>query len=104
MDEIKKGPEGLGNPKKSKPAYDNSCSSQQVRLLKHFEVYPRLSTIEARDKYGILSPPARIKELRQKGYRIDRHWTDEPDSNGVMHRVGMYVYQGRAKQEKNHGK
>ena len=99
MDEIKKSPEGLGNPKQPKPAYDNSTASQRARLLKNFEVCPRLSTMEAREQLGILLPCGRVLELRQKGYLIDTHWIVEPDSNGVVHRVGLYVYKGQRKGE-----
>src|SRR5580704_4030135 len=86
----------------SKPLYDNSASTQKKRLVKYFENNPRLSTIEARDKMGILHPGGRINELRAKGYLIETHWTNETDANGVLHRVGLYVYQGpmmRSKEE-----
>jgi hypothetical protein len=97
MDEIKSSPgDTLGNPKQPKPAYDNSTASQRARILKHFETCPRLSTMEAREHHGIMHPGGRVLELRQKGHVIDTHWVAEPDSNGVMHRVGLYVYQGRA--------
>lgn len=86
----------LQNNPKSKPLYDNSTSSQCARILKHFEVCPRLSTIQARNEYGILHPGGRVRELRKKGYQIQTHWISESDSNGVMHRVGLYVYQGKS--------
>ena len=35
-------------------------------------------------------------ELRKKGHKIDTHWIKESDSNGVIHRVGLYVYQGKS--------
>jgi hypothetical protein len=83
----------LGNPK-SKRFYSNAIRSQQARILKHFEECPRLSTIEAREQYGILHPSGRVMELRKKGHRIDTHWISAPDTNGVPHRVGLYIYQG----------
>ncbi|KTD18720.1 Uncharacterised protein [Legionella lansingensis] len=85
----------LGNPKSKNHLYGNSASSQRARLLKFFESIPRISTIEAREVLGILHPGGRIMELRKKGYRIDTHWVEEPDANGVLHRVGLYVYQGK---------
>ena len=91
----------LGNPK-SKPLYTTSCSSQRAIILKHFADCPRLSTIQARDEYGILHPCGRIMELRKKGYKIDTHWTSESDANGVLHRVGLYVYQSKIRG--HHGK
>lgn len=87
--------EQLGNPK-SKHLYSNAIRSQQARLLKHFEACPRLSTIEAREQYGILHPCGRVMELRKKGHRIDTHWISAPDTNGVLHRVGLYVYQTKS--------
>lgn len=86
----------LGKPKSKMRLYGNSASSQRARLLKFFESIPRISTMEAREMLGILHPGGRIMELRRKGYRIDTHWIEEPDSNGVSHRVGLYVYQGRS--------
>jgi hypothetical protein len=84
----------------SKPLYDNSASTQKKRLVKYFEKNTRLSTMEARNKMVILHPGGRINELRAKGYLIETHWTNEIDANGVPHRVGLYVYQG--KQEVSH--
>lgn len=94
MDKKKNSPENLGNPK-IKQRYSNSASSQRARILKHFERNPRLSTMQARTEHGILHPGGRIMELRKKGHRIDTHWIDELDANGVIHRVGLYVYQGK---------
>src|SRR3990167_3457365 len=98
----KNGPGDLGNPNKSKPTYSNSSSSQRARILRHFLECPRLSTIQARDQYGILHPCGRMMELRKNVYLIDTHWVSEPDANGVLHRVGLYVYKG--KNRGGHGK
>jgi len=84
----------LGNPKKSKRSYSNSASSQRARILKHFESCPRLSTMQARNELGILHPPGRVMELRKMGYQIDTHWIYAPDANGVLHRIGQYVFKG----------
>ena len=46
----------LGNPKSTKPSYDNSASTQRKRILSQLEKNRRLSTMEARDKMGILHP------------------------------------------------
>lgn len=85
-------------PKTKKPLYDNSAKSQRARLLKFFETTPRISTMEARDELGILHPPGRIRELRKQSYQIDTVWIKQADSNGVLHRVGLYVYKGRNKE------
>jgi len=94
----KKSPAALGNSKNPKRYYDNSASSQRARILNHFANCPRLSTIEARDEYGILHPCGRVMELRKKGYLIDTHWISAPDSNGVLHRIGEYVFQGNERE------
>ena len=86
----------LGNPKSKKPLYGNSAASQRARLLKFFEASPRISTMEARNELGILHPCGRVMELRNTGHRIDTHWISELDINGVPHRVGLYVYQGKS--------
>ncbi|QBR84711.1 hypothetical protein E3983_10250 [Legionella israelensis] len=73
----------------------NSLSTQRKKILKHFEKCPQLSTMQARNDLGILHPGGRIMELRKKGYEIVTHWISEPDSNGDIHRIGLYVYQGK---------
>ena len=94
-------PAALGNPQLTKPKYDNTTATQRARILKHFADCPRLSTIQARDELGILHPCGRVMELRRRGYRIDTHWIKEPDSNGVLHRIGLYIFQGM-KREVSH--
>lgn len=96
MKKIKNRPAALGNPKSIKHVYTNSSSSQRARILKHLETCFRISTMQARSQLGVLNPPARIIELRRKGYQIDTHWIIEKDCNGITHRVGLYVYKGRA--------
>src|SRR5580704_14093664 len=96
----KNRPEGLGNPPINQ-RYNNAASSQRTRILKHFEACPRLSTIQARNEYGILHPGGRVMELRKKGYKIQTHWISEPDSNGVNHRVGLYIYKGKSQEVTN---
>ena len=92
--ERKRNP-GVGLGKHSvKHTYSNSATAQRERILKIFDTSPSLSTLQARNEYGILHPGGRIMELRQKGHRIETYWVLEPDANGVLHRVGLYVYQG----------
>ncbi len=91
-------PAGVLGKLKNKQLYCNSAKSQRARLLKFFETCPRISTIEARQKLGILSPPARILELRLR-YSIDTVWIKEPDANGVLHRVGLYIFKGKRKED-----
>ncbi|HAU0282336.1 TPA: hypothetical protein JBF45_15455 [Legionella pneumophila] len=90
----KNRPAKPGNSKYFK-SYINSLQSQRKRILEHFKKCPRLSTIQARNEYGVLHPGGRIMELRKKGYDIQTHWIYEPDSNGISHRIGLYIYNGR---------
>ncbi|MCE0723991.1 helix-turn-helix domain-containing protein [Legionella resiliens] len=84
----------LGNPKSKKSLYGNSASTKRKRLLSYLEKNHRLSIIESREKLGILHLGARFMELRRKGYKIETHWIKEPDSNGVLHCVRLYVHKG----------
>lgn len=87
--------DNLGKQKIGNPLYSNSIKSQQERILKIFRKNSSLSTIQARNEYGILHPGGRVLELRKKGHKIDTHWISETDTNGVNHRVGLYVYKGK---------
>ncbi len=84
----------LGNTKKHKHYYDNSASTQRARILEHFSKSPRLTTMQARNVLGILHPCGRIMELRRLGYKIDTVRVHAEDSNGVNHRIGMYIFHG----------
>lgn len=75
--------------------YKNSKASQRTRILNYFQSSPNLSTLQARNELGILHPGGRIMELRKKGHEILTQWIFEPDNTGVIHRIGLYVYQGR---------
>ncbi|MCD6047121.1 MAG: Uncharacterized protein K0S08_768 [Gammaproteobacteria bacterium] len=80
---------------RKKRPYDNSRFTQCLRLLSYFnEVKPRINTFEAR-ALGIMHPSGRIKDLRNKGWKILTHWTREPDANGVLHRIGLFVFCGK---------
>lgn len=72
----------------------HSAQSQRQRLLKHFTNNSKLTTIQARETLGILHPCGRIMELRRGGYIIATHWIKAPDANGVLHRIGLYVFKG----------
>lgn len=81
-----------GNPNSNAP-YDNSLPIQRSRVLKCLEKEKKVSTLQLRSR-GIMHPAGRIMELRQRGYRINLHWICEPDANGVIHRVGQYIFHG----------
>ncbi len=89
----KNRPADLGNPKKSKRPYGNSCTTQRARMLKEFETRKQISTFYFRDTMGIVHPGGRISDLR-KQHKILLSWTHELDQNGVIHRIGLYTYHG----------
>lgn len=82
-----------------KYTYDNA-NMQRLKLLKFFiKESPTITVGEAIEKLGILSPPARILELRRDGYVIETVWLEHVDGLGIKHRIGMYVFQGRRKED-----
>jgi hypothetical protein len=84
-----------GKGKSSKHSYSNASSTQRARIIDWFNnTKPRLSTTEARQKLGIMSPASRILELRRLGFDISLLWSNQVDANGVPHRAGEYVYFG----------
>lgn len=95
MTQTRKSPAGMQGKSKARHPYDNSCRTQRARLIQWFETYHRLSTFEAREE-GIVHPGARIMELRRQGYLIDTVRVTELDHNGVSHRIGLYLYKGKA--------
>ncbi len=75
----KNSPDNLGNPPKNSQVYSNSKANQRARILKAFEVNPKLSMFA--HKMGIVSPAPRIGELREQHYDIDTQSINEPDEN-----------------------
>jgi hypothetical protein len=65
--------------------------TQRARLLEALQTLPAVSTYEARRELDIYYPPARIKELRNEGYRIDTHRQLVTTEEGVDHSLGVYV-------------
>jgi len=104
MSEYKKGcvRRDTANFMKLKP-HTNPICVQHQRLLNWFaKSSNKITTMEARNTLGIMSPAARILELKQRGYIIKTHRVDEYDLNGIAHHMGVYVYCG--KRGGDHGK
>lgn len=53
-----------------------------------------VSTIYARETLGIMSPAARIMELRRQGHAIVTRAGQVVDAAGVSHRSAVYVLVG----------
>ena len=67
-----------------------STESQRSLLLDHLKKGP-LTTIQARDELGVMSPAPRVMELRRQGHNIITLWTETVDRTGTKHREGQYI-------------
>lgn len=70
---------------------DNSAHNQRIKLLDYLLEHGSVTTSEAREKLDIMSPAARIKELRESGYIIHTVWERWTSEHGIKHRIGRYV-------------
>ena len=55
-----------------------------------------LTTLEARERLGVMSPAARTMELRRAGFKIETVRKTALDSEGRPHRSAEYVLRGVA--------
>jgi hypothetical protein len=88
----------LGESNKIKQhCYDTTVLSQRASILYWFSTISiRLTTMQARNELGIMSPAARILELRRE-HNISLEWIEELDANGIAHKMGVYIYLGLKK-------
>lgn len=75
----------------SREQLNNSTASQRVTLLEHLKKHGSITTLQARQVLGVMSPAPRIKELREAGYSIITIRVIDVDSAGIKHRQGLYV-------------
>ena len=68
-----------------------SAKAQCAKILKYLKEEGGLSTLDAREKLGIMSPAARIFELKEGGYPIVTVWMIEHDVTGTPHRIAKYI-------------
>ena len=69
---------------------------QQLKILNHFQNDGEMLTVNLiRILFAILSPTARVAELRKLGWDIRTNWTNEVDKFGGIHRVALYSYHGK---------
>lgn len=69
----------------------NSVAGQRQVILAWLQEQGSLTTIQARDELGIMSPAARVMELREQGHGIVTHWATTVDRTGTKHREAKYV-------------
>lgn len=70
--------------------HPNSAHEQRARILDRLRK-GSVSTLEARRDLDILHPAARVMELRNAGYQIDRVTVAEQSDCGQTHKVARYV-------------
>jgi len=76
---------------------NNSREGQRLAILNYLQEHGSLTTLQARDELGIMSPASRVLELREQGYRIITYWTTSEDRTGTKHREAKYVLFNRDK-------
>ena len=52
------------------------------------------TTVQLVREHDVLHPPARILQLRKRGFDIATVWVNAETLRGAVHRVGKYVLQG----------
>lgn len=69
-------------------------AQQRDCILDHLRREGSITTLEARERYGIMSPACRVLELRRAGHQIDTVRLRAPDANGQLHNQARYVLRG----------
>jgi len=69
---------------------NNSAAAQRARVLAAMRTGPK-STIQLRRDWDVLSPAARVLELKRHGFEILTQWVHEATDCGKLHRVALYV-------------
>lgn len=69
----------------------HDADRQRLRVQRAIETGP-LTTHEARAFLDVLSPAARVFELRQAGEQIETVWCWQVTGAGKLHRVAKYVH------------
>jgi hypothetical protein len=68
----------------------DSKEKQRAVILNALRAGP-LSTLEARERLGVLHCPGRVCELRKAGHTIRTTTGTRFDADGRPHRIGVYV-------------
>lgn len=70
----------------------STASNDRKAILKHLDKYHSLTTLQAREELGVMSPAPRILELRRAGHRIITHRRYKRDITGRNHYQAEYVF------------
>ena len=71
-----------------------TLANQRARLLGHLQAHGEITTLACREDYRVMSPAARIMELRRAGHTIVTESCVAYDFVGVPHRSGTYILVG----------
>lgn len=74
---------------------DNSARNQRIKLTNWLIKHGSITTAQARDYLDVMSPAARIMELRREGVEITLVWDDWTSEHGIKHRIGRYVLKSK---------
>lgn len=70
-----------------------ASKAQADRLLEALRRFA-VTTFEAMRYLDVYHCPARVLQLRKRGYKIVTHWQTVITESGEKHRVGLYVLEG----------
>lgn len=71
----------------------SKAPSQESRILEHLKSGKTLTRLNAWDEIGVIETPARISELRAKGYRISTRMIPVHNRYGDVVRVAEWRLQ-----------
>ena len=71
-----------------------SKATERTRIVDYLKKNHKFTTIDSREKLGVMNPAQRISELIKKGAPIGKDWTFQTDSTGARHRVRVYIWLG----------
>ena len=71
-----------------------SKATERTRIVEYLKNNHKLTTIDSRERLGIMNPAQRVSELIKKGAPIGKDYTMQTDSTGARHRVRVYIWLG----------
>lgn len=72
---------------------DGAKATQRGAILAALQLSP-LSSLEARERLGIVHPAGRVMELRRMGHAIATKRRKVTDAQGRQHTAAVYVLEG----------
>ena len=68
----------------------NGIAAQRAAILTRLEQGPAKGA-QLQIQCNAPDPTARIHELRSEGHQIETRWVDQPNADGTVNRVALYV-------------